>query len=186
MFDKFMKFYKVNMEIHTVDEMLFTELMKNTEGFVEFMSRFQGSVFGQGEYRIHKLSDVQHWNKEVESIFPNYSDFECFGSDWLGRQFALSENKLLMFDAETHEVYNMDFSFLDFHNECVVEKNDDCFTMEYYRLWLKEYDIKLEGNECVGYKLPLMSNGVDCVQNMEVKNMEEYWIDCRNRLSIWL
>ncbi len=186
MFKKFAEFYGLSNNASPIDEKEITDLMKNTVGFVDFMSKFQGTVFGKGEYRIHKLSDIQKWNKLVSDLFPHTNGFECFGSDWLGRQFALYENKLKMFDVETNQVYSMDYSFVDFHNQCIVENVNDCFTMDYYNLWLNEYNLKLAGNQCVGYKVPLILNGIDSLENFEVKDMETYWTEHKKHWKIWL
>lgn len=64
--------------------------MKSTVGFQELMCKFQGIIFGNGEYRLHNLKDIAKWNDIISDAFPEVKGkIECFGSDWLGRQLAI-------------------------------------------------------------------------------------------------
>lgn len=46
-------------------------------------------TFLDGAYRLHRVDDVDHFTSLASTAFPAFADrIECFGADWLGRQFA--------------------------------------------------------------------------------------------------
>src|SRR5262249_34503282 len=65
-----------------------------TKELDELLSRFGGSSFDSGLYRLHASADISKWNSIVSRAFPQFSGrITCFGYDWLGRHFALDSRR---------------------------------------------------------------------------------------------
>ena len=183
MFEKFYKFYKISNvgDLTLLKENLLSGFMENTVGFKEFMCNFQGTIFGRGEYRLHNIRDIGKWNDIVSDAFPEVKGkIECFGSDWLGRQFAIyngiEENeKILMFEPGTGYILEIPCNFVDFHNDMLINNYDSCVAINFYQMWLQKNNNILSYNQCVGYKIPLFLGGEDNTDNLELTDMEVYW-----------
>jgi hypothetical protein len=146
------------------------------------MSKLGGTAFGQGVYRLHSIDGAAGWTRAVIQAFPSYTEIECFGSDWLGRQFALSpkhrvqdEPGVLMFEPGTGQVLTIPATFLSFHTEELIEYTDAALARSAYEGWLENGGAKPTYQECIGYKVPLFLGGADNAENMEKTDMEVYW-----------
>lgn len=150
---------------------------------VDFLERYQGTIFGDGIYRLHRLRDVPKWSGLVAEAFPRRSnDLLCFGCDWLGRQFALDAKRLergmplvLMLEPGTGQALQIPYGFRSFHNECLVEEADAALACDFFQEWREGAGISLSFDQCVGYKVPLFLGGKDTSENLEVCDLEVYW-----------
>ena len=154
------------------------------EDVKEFLYKYEGMTFGEGLYRIHKLEEIEKWNKIVTDVYTEFQGWvHCFGYDWLGRQFAInfkstSNNRplILMFEPGTADVLEIPCNFVDFHEEEITEYHDACLASSFFKQWVTEVDNNaLESSKCVGYKIPLFLGGEDNISNLELSDMEVYW-----------
>ena len=145
-----------------------------------FLKKMSGKTFKEGIYRIHNYDEIEKWTKIVEEAFPKYKGhIRVFGYDWLGRNFAinLDTNTILLFEVGTGEVLDIPANFLDFHNIEIAEYHQDSLASIFFEEWYKSSkNYTLSHNECVGYKVPLFLNSNDDISNLEVSDMEVYWV----------
>jgi len=182
MFNEFCKYFKIeNIDSKIINEKYnYNDHMKNTAGFQELMSCFQETQFGKGEYRLHNIKEIQKWNEIVSIAFPEIrGKIECFGSDWLGRQFATYYEtkeceKVLIFEPGTGYILEIPGDFENFHNNVLMNNYNACVAIDFFERWLKE-NKKILLTQCVGYKVPLFLGGDDNIENLELIDMEVYW-----------
>ena len=145
----------------------------------DFLHNYEGRVFLNGLYRLHKLTDVEKWTDIIKKSYPKFNgDIKIFGYDWLGRNFALDLNRnvVLIFEPGTGEILNTQVDFFDFHNNEIIESHEACLASNFFEAWCKATgDVTLSYDKCVGYKIPLFLNGKDEIENLEVSDMEVYW-----------
>lgn len=188
MFEKFCEFFNVSgLDTNKcwLNDSL-NEVQKMALGFNELMSNYQGYSFGNGLYRMHKFNDINKWNKIVLDAFPEFEGtIDCFGYDWLGRQFSLDKSNIVdgqpqihMFEPGTGEVYEIPCNFIQFHDDEIVNYNNDCLASEIFDNWMEINKIKLTEKECAGYKILLFLNGDDEVYNLGKSDLEVYWDVC--------
>jgi hypothetical protein len=152
-------------------------------GLEQFFEDFSGCSFNQGLYRIHSSINLEKWNKIVGDAFPDFRKrIFCFGYDWLGRHFALDNERIeqgepliLMLEPGTGEVLEIPVNFLSFHNEELVLYTNEALAEDFFISWLQIGNPSPKHNECIGYKRPLFLGGTDTVDNLEVADMEVYW-----------
>lgn len=188
MFREFCEFFNIPEIVKNKDDTI--ENIRNfsymVSGFNELLSNYQGGSFGQGLYRLHSYASIDKWNKIVSEAFPDYKDrIECFGYDWLGRQFSLDksrvvdgEEQILMFEPGTGEVLEIPCNFMQFHNEEIPDYHDACLASEFFNDWMRINNTILDQKECAGYKVLLFLGGADIVENLEKSDMEVYWSIC--------
>lgn len=145
---------------------------------------YSGGTFNDGMYRLHNVADIEKWTEIVVKCFPKYrGQLLCFGYDWLGRHFALnvatkaSEN-IFMFEPGTGEVLDIPTNFIDFHDQEIVDYPNEVFAAEFFKQWSQAYQLELNHQDCVGYKIPLFLSGEDTINNLEMINMDVYWTIC--------
>ncbi len=173
MYNKFANFFNVS-SIQKYKDINFN-IIKNKD-ILNLLLVFNGESFGNGLYRIHNYKEINYWNSLLGEIFPNFKNkIICFGYDWLGRQFALYNNIILMFEAGTGEVLEIPFGLEYFHNIEITECHEDCLASPFFNNWIKSYGKPLKHNECASYKIPLFLNGEDEIHNLEVANIVNYW-----------
>ena len=88
----------------------------------------EGTHYG-GAYRRHQREDVARYTSLAAAAFPEFqSRITCFGADWLGRQFALDQGRVvggepqvLMLEPGTGEVLEVPLSKRAFHDEELLE-----------------------------------------------------------------
>ena len=145
----------------------------------DFTLSTNGKTFLNGMYRFFKTAEIEKWCKIVEEAFPQYKNqISVFAFDWLGRIFALRRNteKVLLFEPGTGEVLDIAVDIVAFHEEEIVDYNDDSLASSFFYEWFEANDnYILKHNECAGYKVPLFLNGDDALDNLEVSDMEVYW-----------
>lgn len=183
MFTKFVKFFNVeNVEAHN-----FELLINIPEDVKEFFRKFAGVTFGGGLYRVHKLDEIEKWDKIVTEAYPEFKGrIHCFGYDWLGRQFAIDKKRvrnnqplILMFEPGTADVLEIPCTFEEFHELEITEYHDACLASTFYNLWREEVDNNdIETSKCVGYKIPLFLGGADDISNLELCDIDVYWTLC--------
>ena len=155
-------------------------------GYIDFMTKYSGVSVAGGLYRIHEVEKIERWNGIISDAFPKFhSNLSCFGFDWLGRQFALDGERLtaggpeiLMFEPGTGEVLEVPATFISFHNEEIIDYRNEALASDFFKEWSRNNQVQLTPRECVGYKLPLFLGGTDNVDNLEVIDMEVYWVLC--------
>lgn len=150
-----------------------------------FMQRWSGATFSRGLYRIHNRRSGAMADTWVSQMFPEFGRrFQCFGFDWLGRQFALDADRIdggqaqvLLMDPGTAEALEIPCGFSSFHNQELVEFHDAALATDFFRTWSEGRNdlAALSHDVCVGYKVPLFLGGVDDVSNLELTDMDVYW-----------
>jgi hypothetical protein len=166
MFEKFIKFVKY-------------ENATNYSNAQEFINDMAGKSFLNGMYRFFSKDQLEKWTDIVEKTFPKYrGNIVIFAYDWLGRIFALNKQtgKVLLFEPGTGEVLSIPVNIHDFHEEEIVDYNEDSLASAFFEKWFEANDnYLLPNNKCAGYKIPLFLNGDDTIDNLEISDMEVYW-----------
>lgn len=156
----------------------------SVSGYTEFMSKYAGLSVAGGLYRVHELEKIEEWNETVSEYFAEYRGrFSCFGFDWLGRQFALDRQRLLdgepavlMFEPGTGDVFELPVTFGAFHDDEIVNYHKEALASDLFATWSGLHKAPLTHTECAGYKIPLFLGGEDDVANLELIDMEVYWV----------
>lgn len=148
-----------------------------------------GYSFRNGLYRIHNPVSSQYWSILISTYFTGYRKLIPFGFDWMGRQFAIHENRkniILMFDPATGEDFELNQSLISFHNQDLVLEREALLAEQLFEETITSLGIKeVNYNDCIGYKIPLFLNGSDALDNCEISNMEVYWeMQCQIYLQI--
>jgi len=111
----------------------------------------------------------------------------CFGCDWLGRQFALDSRRLngreplvLMAEPGTGEVLEIPATFSSFHDKELVEFGEEALARSFFEQWAVDnaQSLPLAASQCVGYRVPLFLGGLDTVDNLELIDLDVYWTLC--------
>jgi hypothetical protein len=150
----------------------------------ELLSRFGGCSFNDGLYRLHRLDDIPEWNSIVGYAFPEFANrITCFGYDWLGRHFAIDAGRregsgpaVIMLEPGTGEALEVPRSFIDFHNLELIDEQDRALASSFFAEWLAAGNPSLTRDQCAGYKRPLFLGGRDTLDNLEISNLEVYWV----------
>src|SRR5204863_782100 len=112
-----------------------------TPGFAELMSAHGGATFDDGLYRLHTPDSQIAANEWVAEGFPAIAGHvACFGYDWLGRQFALdlrdsARTAILLIEPGTGEVLEIPSTFIDFHNDELVEQQEAALARSFFDSW---------------------------------------------------
>jgi len=149
----------------------------------DVMNRLGGATFEHGLYRIHTPTSSQTASRFVRDAFPHHEDqLECFGFDWLGRQFAISarhaddpDAEILMFEVGTGEVLEIPVPFRNFHGGELVDFCDAALAASYFAEWMSDSGPSVQFNQCAGYRIPLFLGGMDTVDNLELSDIDVYW-----------
>lgn len=156
---------------------------RGASGMADFLSMHAGGSYERGLYRIHSIADIQRWTAIVAEAFPVFRQrILCFGSDWLGRMFALDFARkangqflVLMLEPGTGQALEIPATFMDFHNQELVQYQNEALAVEFYKAWQASDGEIPAIEQCLGYKKPLFLNGTDTVENLEIVDMEVYW-----------
>lgn len=172
-----------------------SELLAKVEpyanGFTELLTKFGGSTFENGLYRLHSGRDIPMWTLYVESAFPQFKGrIVCFAFDWLGRHFALDKKRVndhqmqvLLFEPGAGEVMQIPANFHLFHNSELVQFRNDALASDFFSQWLDSGGTSPNHAQCIGYKVPLFLGGTDTIDNLEVSDMDVYWAVCTQTLQ---
>lgn len=139
-------------------------------------------AFFGGAYRPHAAEDVGRFTALAAAAFPNFSRrITCFGADWLGRQFAEDEERLvggerqiLMLEPGTGEVLELSTSLSNFQT-LLIQEPDAVACVSFFRAWIDAGGAVPGYEQCVGYRRPLYLGGEDDVPNLELSDFEVYW-----------
>lgn len=192
MYHSFLAKYKKSSQVENAPGMeLLNKLEPYAEGFSGLMSTYGGSTFNDGLYRLHAAQDILKWTQLVEESFTHYKDrIICFGYDWLGRHFALDKNRvekdqmlILLLEPGTGEVMQIPANFSTFHNQELVEYQNEALASDFYNAWINTGGEIPSHTQCIGYKVPLFLNGNDTTDNLELSDMEVYWSICGQTLN---
>ncbi|MFA0814295.1 MAG: T6SS immunity protein Tdi1 domain-containing protein [Anaerofustis sp.] len=182
MFENFCRFFNTNPidEGKDIADEYKNKVNQAATGYNQLMANCEGMTFGNGLYRLHKLSEIKKWNEIVEEAFPDFAGrIECFGYDWLGRQFSLDVSdgtpNILMYEPGSGEALQAPSSFYEFHEKEIAQYHADVLASSFFSEWYNGSKTNLKHDQCVGYKVPLYLNGEDDLENLEISDMEVYW-----------
>lgn len=158
--------------------------LTRAEGYVEFASRFAGRSFEGGLYRVHSESTGPRSQRLTAEAFPQFAHRTApFSYDWLGRQFALDEDRvqsgeplILMMEPGTGQALEIPLSFRAFHEQ-LNELREPALANAFFKQWSAANPgaLPLGIDTCVGYRVPLFLGGKDVVDNLEVIDLDVYW-----------
>lgn len=152
--------------------------LKSVNEFIEF---YQGKSFKNGLFRLHNKNCVEKWNEIVTDAFPQAKRFiECFGYDWLGRQYAVYKgtNTVFIFEPGTGYALNTEATLEDFLLNEITNDDGAALCFDFFKKWKKYNSDEIGLADCVGYKIPLFLGGEDEISNLEITDMEIYWGIC--------
>lgn len=149
----------------------------------ELMNAAGGRSYSDGLYRIHSPVSARAANVLVTEAFPDFAGrIDCFGYDWLGRQFSADSRRgstddpeVLMFEPGTGEALEIPVAFSRLHNEELVDYAEAALAVGFFDEWRRAGGSVPSLEECVGYRTPLFLGGVDGIENLEVSDIETYW-----------
>lgn len=150
----------------------------------EVLSRWGGASFNSGLYRVHSEASSRAATAAIKPYLQQaWNDAIAFAFDWLGRNFAISprawsdQNPLIyLVDLGEGSAFEIPTNIADFHNAELVEHADDALAADWFSEWREAHGgIRLEFNQCVGYRTPLFLGGTDNDDNLEVVNTDVYW-----------
>jgi hypothetical protein len=140
-------------------------------------------IYLDGAYRPHRLEDFPRFTRLAVSAFPNFAGrIECFGADWLGRQFAVDRPRVvrgvpqvLMLEPGTGEALEIPVDQAGFHSQELVQDPDAAVAHSFFKEWIAAGGQRPGYDQCVGYRKPLYLGGVDDLTNLEIVDFEVYW-----------
>jgi len=126
---------------------------------------------------------VEHFTRLASAAFPALADrIECFGADWLGRQFATDRGRIesgeplvLMLEPGTGEALEIPVSVADFHAHELIEEADAVVALSFFGDWVSAGGARPGYAQCIGYKVPLFLGGHDEIANLEMIDLDVYW-----------
>ena len=153
------------------------------QGLPEFLSEFGGASFSSSLYRVVLASEIAGWNARIEAAYPEFAgQITCFAYDWLGRAFALNQNRLeggrpgvTMFEPSTGEALEIPCNLQTFHTEGLLEFGEAALAISFFEDWLGAGGTAPLPDQCVGYKKLLFLGGVDDLENLELSDLDVYW-----------
>ncbi|MDO9473319.1 MAG: DUF1851 domain-containing protein [Caulobacter sp.] len=143
----------------------------------------QQGVYLDGAYRLHQPADTERFTELARTAFPAFSDrIECFGADWLGRQFARDRGRLqngepliLMLEPGTGEALEIPANFAAFHERELIDEPDAVAAASFFEEWISAGGARPKYDQCIAYKLPLFIGGSDEVSNLHLSDLDVYW-----------
>jgi hypothetical protein len=154
-------------------------------------SQNQDGIYLGGAYRLHHPSDVERFTRLAGAAFPTFADrIECFGMDWLGRQFATDRGRIeggeplvLMLEPGTGEALEIPVGVAAFHTQELIDEADAVAAVSFFANWISAGGARPGYDQCVGYKVPLFLGGADEVANLELTDLDVYWTLAAQLLS---
>lgn len=140
-------------------------------------------IYLDGAYRQHRPEDVARFTELAADAFPEFrARVECFGADWLGRQFAIDrgrivdgEPQVLMLEPGTGEALEIPVGRNAFHEEELAQEPEGAVAYSFFQQWQAEGGARPGYSQCVGYKRPLYLGGADDMTNLELVDFDVYW-----------
>ena len=161
------------------------QLLLSAHGYEVFAEEFAGSSFSGGLYRVHDSASGPRAASSIVEMFPDFKGrVSPFAYDWLGRQFCLDFGRLdmneplsMLFEPGTGQALEIPATFVDFHNEEIVDYSDAALALPFFEKWssANPEELPLNVDECVAYKVPLFLGGRDEIENLEIMDMDIYW-----------
>lgn len=153
------------------------------EGVRSAVEDLAGTTLAHGLYRLHTASSAAIADQMVLEAFPEFAGrVECFGFDWLGRQFSLDrargaseDNDVLLFDVGAGEALEIPVAFSRFHDEELVDYSDAALASQFFAEWFHSHPEPIAFDACVGYRVPLFMGGTDALANLEISDLDVYW-----------
>ncbi len=147
--------------------------------------------FDAGLYRVFTAEEVPSRTSLAEAAFPDFAGrIQCFGMDWLGRQFATdsvrgskTDPEVLLLEPGTGEALEIPIALSKFHDEELVDYADSALAVDFYRDWLAGGGGAPTLDECVSYRTPLFLGGADGTTNLEICDVDVYWTLCAQMLA---
>ena len=144
-----------------------------------------------GAYRLHRPEDVEPFIALAREAFPYLAGrIKCFASDWLGRQFALDnervidgEPQILLLEPGAGEILEIPVGYTAFHEQELVEFPDAAVSYGFFQDWLASNGMVPDHMQCVGYKIPLYLGGADDLSNLALQDFAVYWTLCGQLLA---
>ena len=147
------------------------------------MGDLAGTSLANGLYRLHTASSATMAEQMVLEAFPEFAGrVECFGFDWLGRQFSLDRTRgvandpdVLLFDVGAGEALEIPVAFSRLHDEELVDYSDAALASQFFDRWFQSHPEPIAFDACVGYRVPLFMGGTDTLPNLEISDLDDYW-----------
>lgn len=147
-----------------------------------------GTSFGNGLYRVNNAAEAVDATGEANEFFGEHRGrFQCFGTDWLGRRFAVDRDRIdgnqhlvAMLEPGTGEVLEVPATARTFHEEELIAYGEAALASGFYEAWRNHASdrVPLRSDECVGYEVPLFLGGTDAVANLARQDLSVYWSIC--------
>jgi hypothetical protein len=153
------------------------------EGVRSAVGDLAGTTLANGLYRLHTASSAAMADLMVLEAFPEFAGrVECFGFDWLGRQFSLDRTRgvsgdpdVLLFDVGAGEALEIPVAFSRLHDEELVDYSDAALASHFFAEWFQSHPEPIAFDACVGYRVPLFMGGGDTLPNLEISDLDVYW-----------
>lgn len=144
-----------------------------------FLAQFEGASFGNGLYRVHAMSEIKARTRLCIRYWPELDGhIVCFGSDWMGRQFAINCTR----ESESYLLLPGEGDFLRIpqglallHDQEMISHPDDALDRSAYLRWLDAGGAVPGPDECVGYRQPRFLGGDESIDNLEIQGFTLYW-----------
>jgi len=150
----------------------------------EYLAKYAGKSLCNGLYRVMEPADVERWGRKLGKTFPSFAGaITAFAVDWLGRVFALDSRRevngkpgVTIFEPGTGHALEVPCDIESFHNEELVEFRDAALAETFFNDWARAGGLAPAYSQCVGYKQPLFLGGGDTVENLELIDIDVYWM----------
>lgn len=145
----------------------------------DLFTEFGGNTYEGGIFRVHNFGSSFFWTHTIKNYFKdqNSIEFNCFGFDWMGRQYGIDATNalILMFDPATGEKFELEQSINGFFNIDLVEYKSDTLASDTFYHLEGLHNNNLPFSKCLGFKKPLFLGGEDSLENYELVDMEVFW-----------
>ena len=183
MFGRFLERFSPEGAVGCSGEELLSFIEPLPVGLPDLLIRFAGASFGDGLYRLFEPREIEAWTDLAGQAFPALRDrLLCFGTNWLGYQFALDVSReeageplTVMLDPAAGESVEIPATIVGFHEDVVLEYTDALLGRTMFERWLAEGNPTPPQGWCAGYRVPLFSGGEDDVANLELTEGRAYW-----------
>lgn len=132
---------------------------------------FGGQTFGNGLYRIYTVGEAATATRRIGEAHPDAKDkVDVFAIDWLRREYAVGEGRVVMFSPITGEVLDAPVGLVAFHDRSLVDNAGAILDAPLFKAFLRARGVKgLARDEQVALKVPLSEGGKIEVDNFEIR-----------------
>jgi len=111
----------------------------------ELFSKFGGSSFQDGLYRVIHPAELDEWQERICLAYPEFEGrITCFGFDWLGSAFAIDsrrledgQNGVVMFEPSTGEALEILANLVSFHDSGLLDFGEAALAISIMRRMTK-------------------------------------------------